>query len=62
VLDLDIKGFLDRISHKWLVKFVEHRIADRRVVRLIQRWLRAGVLEDGKRTRPYPLRRMGVIT
>jgi RNA-directed DNA polymerase len=35
----------------WLVKFVEHRIADRRVVRLIQKWLKAGVLEDGKRIR-----------
>src|ERR1700726_3723728 len=51
VLDLDIKGFFDGISHEWLVKFVEHRIADRRVVRLIQKWLRAGVLEDGKRMR-----------
>jgi RNA-directed DNA polymerase len=51
VLDLDIRGFFDAISHEWLVKFVEHRIADRRVVRLIQKWLNAGVLEDGKRIR-----------
>jgi group II intron reverse transcriptase/maturase len=51
VLDLDIKGFFDGLSHEWLVKFIEHRIADRRVVRLIQKWLRAGVLEDGKRIR-----------
>jgi RNA-directed DNA polymerase len=51
VLDLDIKGFFDGISHEWLVKFVAHRIADRRVVRLIQKWLKAGVLEDGKRIR-----------
>src|SRR6201982_2314870 len=51
VLDLDIKGFFDGLSHEWLMKFVEHRIADRRVVRLIQKWLNAGVLEDGKRTR-----------
>ena len=51
VLDLDIKGFFDAISHEWLVKFIEHRIADRRVVRLIQKWLNAGVLEDGKRIR-----------
>jgi group II intron reverse transcriptase/maturase len=51
VLDLDIQGFLDGLSHKWLVKFIEHRIADRRVVRLIQKWLKAGVLEDGKRIR-----------
>ncbi len=49
VLDLDIRGFFDSIDHGWLVKFVEHRIADRRVVRLIQKWLSAGVLEDGKR-------------
>jgi group II intron reverse transcriptase/maturase len=49
VLDLDIRGFFDAISHEWLVKFIEHRIADRRVVRLIQKWLNAGVLEDGKR-------------
>jgi group II intron reverse transcriptase/maturase len=50
VLDLDIRGFFDHLSHEWLVQFVEHRIADRRVVRLIQKWLNAGVLEDGKRT------------
>ena len=50
VLDLDIRGFFDAIDHGWLVRFVEHRIADRRVVRLIQKWLNAGVLEDGKRT------------
>jgi RNA-directed DNA polymerase len=51
VLDLDIRNFFDGLSHEWLVKFVEHRIADRRVVRLIQKWLNAGVLEDGKRIR-----------
>jgi len=51
VLELDIRGFYDSIDHGWLVKFVEHRIADRRVVRLIQKWLNAGVLEDGKRMR-----------
>jgi RNA-directed DNA polymerase len=51
VLDLDIQGFFDGLSHEWLVKFVAHRIADRRVVRLIQKWLNAGVLEDGKRIR-----------
>src|SRR5215468_6263863 len=51
VLDLDIRGFFDAIDHGWLVKFIEHRIADRRVVRLIQKWLNAGVLEEGKRTR-----------
>jgi RNA-directed DNA polymerase len=41
----------DTLDHGWLVKFVEHRIADRRVVRLIQKWLNAGVLEEGQRTR-----------
>jgi RNA-directed DNA polymerase len=51
VLDVDIRGFFDAIDHGWLVKFLEHRIADRRVVRLIQKWLNAGVLEEGKRTR-----------
>ena len=51
VLDLDIRGFFDSIDHGWLVKFIEHRIADRRVVRLIQKWPNAGVLEDGKRMR-----------
>ena len=51
VLDIDIRGFFDAIDHGWLVKFVEHRIADHRVVRLIQKWLNAGVLEEGKRTR-----------
>jgi len=50
VLDADIRGFFDAINHEWLVKFVEHRVADRRVVRLIQKWLSAGVLEDGTRT------------
>jgi len=47
VLDADIRGFFYAISHEWLVKFVEHRIADRRVVRHIKKWLKAGVLEDG---------------
>ena len=50
VLDSDIRGYFDAIDRGWLVKFVEHRIADRRVVRLIQKWLNAGVLEDGTRT------------
>ena len=50
VLDADIRGYFEAIDHGWLVQFVEHRIADRRVVRLIQKWLNAGVLEDGTRT------------
>jgi len=49
VLDADIRGFFDAIDHEWLVKFVEHRIADRRVVRHVKKWLRAGVLEEGRR-------------
>ena len=49
VLDADIRGYFDTIDHEWLIKFVEHRIGDRRVVRLIQKWLKAGVLEDGQR-------------
>jgi RNA-directed DNA polymerase len=49
VLDADIRKFYDTLDHGWLVKLVEHRIADRRVVRLIQKWLKAGVLEEGKR-------------
>lgn len=51
VLDADIRGFFDTLKHEWLIRFVEHRIADRRVVRLIEKWLRAGVLEDGQRRR-----------
>jgi group II intron reverse transcriptase/maturase len=47
VLDLDVRGFFDNVSHEWLVKFIEHRIADRRIVRLIQKWLKAGVTEEG---------------
>ena len=45
VLDADIRSFFDTIDHGWMVKFVEHRIADTRMVRLIQKWLAAGVLE-----------------
>ena len=48
MLDADICGFFDAISHEWLAKFVEHRIADRRVVRHVRKWLKAGVLEDGQ--------------
>ncbi len=48
VLDADIQGFFDTLSHEWLITFVEHRIADQRVVRHIKKWLNAGVLEDGE--------------
>lgn len=47
VLDADIKSFFDSIDHGWMKKFIEHRIGDARLVRLIMRWLRAGVLENG---------------
>ena len=47
VLDADIAGFFDTVSHTWLIRFVEHRIGDRRIVRLIRKWLKAGVMEDG---------------
>ena len=47
VLDADLRDFFGSLEHAWLIRFVEHRIGDKRVVRLIQRWLAAGVLEDG---------------
>jgi RNA-directed DNA polymerase len=49
VLDADISRFFDTISHAWTIKFVRHRIGDERIIRLIQKWLKAGVLEDGRR-------------
>jgi RNA-directed DNA polymerase len=48
VLDADIRGFYDAIDHGWMLKFLEHRIADRRMLRLIGKWLKAGVIEGGK--------------
>ena len=48
VIDADIRSFYDTIVHGWLMKFLEHRIADPRLLRLIRKWLRAGVSEDGK--------------
>jgi group II intron reverse transcriptase/maturase len=48
ILDLDIRSFFDKLQHGWLVQFVEHRIGDKRIVRLIQKWLKAGVLEQGQ--------------
>ena len=48
ILDADIAKFFDTVSHDWLIRFVEHRIGDKRVIRLIRKWLKAGVLEDGK--------------
>jgi RNA-directed DNA polymerase len=47
VFDADIRAFFDTVSQKWLIRFLEHRIGDKRIIRLVQKWLKAGVLEDG---------------
>jgi RNA-directed DNA polymerase len=47
ILDADIRSFFDTVNQEWLIRFVEHRIGDPRIVRLIQKWLKAGILEDG---------------
>ena len=52
ILDADIAGFFDSLSQSWLLRFLEHRIADRRLLRLIRKWLKAGILEDGRVTVP----------
>jgi group II intron reverse transcriptase/maturase len=48
VLDADIRGFFDHLDHRWMMKFVQHRVADPRILRLIQKWLKAGVMEGGQ--------------
>jgi group II intron reverse transcriptase/maturase len=48
ILDADVMGFFDNLSHEWALKFIAHRVADRRVLRLIRKWLKAGVSEDGQ--------------
>ena len=48
ILDVDIRSFFDSVSHDWLIRFVEHRIGDPRIIRLMRKWLKAGVLEDGE--------------
>jgi group II intron reverse transcriptase/maturase len=48
IVDADIAGFFDAVSHEWLMRFVEHRIGDRRINRLIRKWLKAGVMEEGE--------------
>ena len=48
ILDCDIRAFFDSLSHEWLVRFIEHRIGDPRIIRLIRKWLKAGVIEDGQ--------------
>jgi group II intron reverse transcriptase/maturase len=47
ILDADIRSFFDTVSWEWLARFVEHRVGDKRIIRLIHKWLRAGILEDG---------------
>jgi RNA-directed DNA polymerase len=47
ILDADVRSFFDEISQEWLVRFLAHRVGDRRIIRLIQKWLKAGILEDG---------------
>jgi len=47
ILDCDIRSFFDNLDKSWLLQFVEHRVADPRILRLIQKWLKAGVMEDG---------------
>jgi group II intron reverse transcriptase/maturase len=51
VLDADIRGFFDAMAHSWITRFLEHRIADKRILRLIAKWLKVGTIEDGRRTR-----------
>jgi group II intron reverse transcriptase/maturase len=48
IIDADVAGFFDAVDHDWLIRFVEHRIGDRRVIRLIRKWLKAGVMEDAE--------------
>src|SRR5438309_10774393 len=48
VLDADIRGFFDHMNHEWTLKFIQHRVTDRRILRLIRKWLQAGVSEDGQ--------------
>jgi group II intron reverse transcriptase/maturase len=51
LVDVDIKGYFDHVDHKWLIRMIRERIVDRTILRLIGKWLRAGVLEEGKRVR-----------
>lgn len=48
ILDADIRSFFDSVSQEWLIRFLEHRIGDKRIIRLVRKWLKAGVLEDGE--------------
>ena len=59
VLEADLKNFFGSLSHEWMLRFVEHRVGDQRLITLIRRWLKAGVLEDGKFIRVKKERRKG---
>src|SRR5262250_3507159 len=52
ILDADIRGFFDNLDQSWMIKFMEHRVADPRILRLIRKWLKAGVMEEGKWSEP----------
>jgi RNA-directed DNA polymerase len=48
MVDLDIQSYIDRIQHEWVMRILQNHIADKRIIRLIRKWLRAGVMEDGR--------------
>jgi RNA-directed DNA polymerase len=50
IVDVDVRAFFDTVSHEWLIRFIEHRIADTRMIRLIRKWLKAGVMDNGERS------------
>ena len=52
ILDADVRSFFDNLDKSWMIKFIEHRVADPRILRLIQKWLKAGVMEEGKWSEP----------
>jgi group II intron reverse transcriptase/maturase len=52
ILDADVRSFFDNLDKGWMIRFIEHRVADPRILRLIQKWLKAGVLEEGKWSEP----------
>src|ERR1700731_84312 len=47
ILDADVRDFFGSVNHDWLIRFLEHRVGDKRIIRLIRKWLKAGILEDG---------------
>ena len=51
-MDADIRGFFDNLDKGWLIEFIEHRVADPRILRLTKKWLKAGVMEEGQWSEP----------